>query len=353
MYGWRSGEPVRQSMGTRNLQEAYRQVALLEDPHAPQLKPVGEVVEAFKKHIASLEPATQRKYGNVLHHFLAYCGERKLAYAVYLTVEHLDEYRSVRKLAPSTAATELQVLRLFFGFSLERYWVAENVAKKIKPLRNAKPAEVVPYTAEEVIRMLAACDAIGQSAYERLRARAMLLVLRYTGLRISDVATLARDRIKNGQIFLHTKKTGGMVFLPVPKQLEEALGALPEPRGAARNPRCWFWNETSSLRVAVGTAERTLAAVFKRSGVKGALSHRFRHTLATEILARGGTEQDVADILGISAEVVRKHYAKWSASRQDRITRLFQAVHPEAFGTEEAPKLVQNTYTNKTKPLIN
>jgi integrase len=77
----------------------------------------------------------------------------------------------------------------------------------------------------------------------------------------------------------------------------------------------------------VGIAERTLAAVFKRSAVAGAHAHRFRHTLATEILARGGTEQDVADILGISAAVVRKHYAKWSQARQQRITRLFEAVY--------------------------
>jgi hypothetical protein len=39
-------------------------------------------------------------------------------------------------------------------------------------------------------------------------------------------------------------------------------------------------------------------------------------------------------ILGISPAVVRKHYAKWSQSRQDRITRVMQAVHAEAFGME-------------------
>ena len=81
----------------------------------------------------------------------------------------------------------------------------------------------------------------------------------------------------------------------------------------------------------MGIAERTLAAVFNHSEVKGAHAHRFRHTLATEILARGGTEQDVADILGISAAVVRKHYAKWSQARQQRITRLSEAVYPGTY----------------------
>jgi hypothetical protein len=32
----------------------------------------------------------------------------------------------------------------------------------------------------------------------------------------------------------------------------------------------------------------------------------------------GATEQEVADVLGNSAEIVRKHYAKWSQARQKR-----------------------------------
>ena len=39
----------------------------------------------------------------------------------------------------------------------------------------------------------------------------------------------------------------------------------------------------------VGIAERTLSAVFKKSGVKGAHAHRYRHTLATRLLEQGAT----------------------------------------------------------------
>ena len=88
----------------------------------------------------------------------------------------------------------------------------------------------------------------------------------------------------------------------------------------------WFiWNGIMSERALVRVVARTLRAVFRKAGVEGAHAHRFRHTLATEILARGGTEQDCADVLGISASVVRNQYAKWSQARQQRITNLFQA----------------------------
>ena len=53
--------------------------------------------------------------------------------------------------------------------------------------------------------------------------------------------------------------------------------------------------------------------------------------LATDLLARGATFEDVADILGNSPGVVRKHYAKWSQARQNRIDNLMQDYH-EAVG---------------------
>jgi integrase len=56
--------------------------------------------------------------------------------------------------------------------------------------------------------------------------------------------------------------------------------------------------------------------------VKNARAHRYRHTLATRLLGRGATFQEVADILGNTAEIVRKHYGKWSKGRQDSIDRL-------------------------------
>ena len=76
---------------------------------------------------------------------------------------------------------------------------------------------------------------------------------------------------------------------------------------------------------------RSLKAVFNTAGVRDAHSHRFRHTLATEILAEGGTIQDVADVLGIGAHIATKHYAKWNLAREERIIRLMQAVHGHVY----------------------
>src|SRR6185312_4366793 len=118
----------------------------------------------------------------------------------------------------------------------------------------------------------------GRGPYERLRARAMVLLLNNTALRISDVATFERSRVRNGRLLLRTKKTGDMVYLPVWAETQKALDQAPPPR-AGKSQRYFFWNEVSSRRTVVSIAERTLRAVFKESKVENAHAHRFRHTL--------------------------------------------------------------------------
>jgi len=213
-------------------------------------------------------------------------------------------------------------LRQFLGFCFERKWIGDNPARRIKAPRNIKPSEVVPYTTEEVTQIIAACDSIGRGPYERLRARAMVMLLNNTALRISDIATLARDRVRDGRVVLRTMKTGQPVSLPIWKETQAAIDAIPAPRGTGATPRYYFWNGTTSKRAVVGIAERALSAVFLKSKVAGAHAHRFRHTLATRLLGQGASFEEVADILGNSSAIVRKHYAQSSQARQDRIDRL-------------------------------
>ena len=67
--------------------------------------------------------------------------------------------------------------------------------------------------------------------------------------------------------------------------------------------------------------------MFEKAKVPGAHAHHFRHTFNTDSLARGGSMADVADVLGISEHVARKHCAKWSPARQERISSFMRAVY--------------------------
>jgi hypothetical protein len=76
---------------------------------------------------------------------------------------------------------------------------------------------------------------------------------------------------------------------------------------------------------------RTLSRVFEISGVPHAHAHRFRHTLATALLEQGWTTEDVADVLGSSPNIIRKHYAQWTTKRQQRVSEVARALWMTGF----------------------
>jgi integrase/recombinase XerC len=321
----------RVSLKTRDMARARKRAAELEDPSIKP-KTLKEAVEAFDARCISdgLKESTLRKNRNAINKLREFCEGRNVIDATEVSTDVLDAYRAGRGLSLIAGAKELELLRQFFKFCLIRHWIRENPADGIRGPRNIQPNEVEPYTPAEVDKIVAACSSFGRTEYERGRARAMILAMRYTALRIGDVAMLARERIsRDGErwrIFLRTEKNGKPVFLPIPDELRFALNAVRIPRGGAPDCRFYFWNGATSERAIKGIAERTLATVFKKSGVAKAHAHRFRHTLATELLGAGASFEEVADILGNSPEIVRKHYAKWSTARQARIDSLMDQV---------------------------
>jgi integrase len=70
-----------------------------------------------------------------------------------------------------------------------------------------------------------------------------------------------------------------------------------------------------------------MAAVFEHSGDEKAHCHRFRHTLASELLGKGGTEEAIAGILGDSTATIRRYYAKWTEEYQSRQDTLIRKIH--------------------------
>jgi len=299
-------------------------------------KSITEAVVEFTSYCRTdgLESSTLRKYKNTLNHLQEFCVKENIDSIGDLKVVHLDAFRASRKLAKITSSKELELLRQFCGFCRDRDWCKNNVARRIKSPRGIEPNEIVPFELAEVKAIIEASCKIGRSPYERLRANAMVLTLRYTALRISDVATLRRDRISKiggrWQIFLRTTKNKKPIFMPIPNKMKAALDRVPLPRSGKGGCPYYFWSGLSKRRTAVGVTEECLAAVFRMSGVTKAHAHRFRHTLATELLGQGATFEEVADILGNSPNIVRKHYAKWSEARQSRITNLLERVPLDA-----------------------
>jgi integrase len=341
------GKRVRKSMDTRDWARATRNLGKIEDPkhglrecsqpgcnelveHGRCDRHSREVSKAIAGYLEAHQDAaegTKASRTRTLQFFQEFTASRGLSTVDEIDLEALNAFRSVRTVTSRTWVKELGTLRHFFRFCFDNEWLFRNWAEKVPMPKNLKPAEREPYKPEEVARIIAACDTIGRGAYERLRATAIVLTLRYTALRISDVALLERNRVRDGEILIRTTKNGKAVRLPVHSDLQAAFDRLPLPR-EANGPDCpyFFWSGHGSPQSFMRDVTRTMTTVFKASGVPGACSHRFRHTLATEVLEMGGTFEEAADILGDTENIVRKHYAKWSAGRQARISDLLARI---------------------------
>ena len=326
------GKRKRLSLKTRDLQRAARKLTEMEDRLSGKpRKTVIDAVKAFQAQHEHNAQETKRRYKRLLCYFTDFCAKESLTYLDQIDVESLDRYAILRCKIRSWIK-DVELLRQLFEFCRDREWMGKNPARALKIPRTREANEVVPYTRDEIVKIIAACDQIGRSNYERRRARAMVLLMRYAGLRISDVVTLQRSHIRASYLVKRTVKNHKVIQVELPHAVLEALDVLPHPKAAAKENQRFFFSDTTGLRSLVKGAWRTMDAVFKRSGVVGAHPHRFRHTLASELLGKGGSIEKVAGILGDSPAIIRRYYAKWTPEYQSLQDDLIRKIH----GTEMA-----------------
>jgi integrase len=322
------GKRVRLSLKTRDLQRAARRLVEIEDRVSGRpRKTVADAVEAFHAGHEQNRPETKRKYKRILNYLTDFCGGESTTYIDRVNVETMDRYARWREKGGWAWIKEIELLRQFFEFCRDREWTTKNPARALKRPVLHEANDVVPYSRAEIIKMIAACDQIGRASYERRRARAMVLLMRFAGLRISDVVTLSRDHIQGNRLSKRAVKNHQWIRVELPPVVLEALDQLPLPKAAEQDCTLLFSGGQASLRSLVKGAARTMAAVFERSGVERAHCHRFRHTLASELLGKGGTYEEVAAILGDSPATIRRYYAKWTEEYQGRKDVLIRKIH--------------------------
>ena len=88
---------------------------------------------------------------------MKWCEAEGLADLRKLDVQIVRRYRESWTWAPVTAARRLEHLRTFFSFCVDSGWMELNPAKVLKPPK-IKGGSKMPFTAEEVARIIAACD---------------------------------------------------------------------------------------------------------------------------------------------------------------------------------------------------
>lgn len=287
---------------------------------------VPTIREAVEKHLEdaegrNLKPESVKKIRDIIERrFLGYCSREGFRALKQLDGDAVRGFRNelVKEYSANSARKRLEYVRAFFRFCQDSGWITANPMSMVKPPK-ADTSPTLPFDQAQIDAMLKVAEEFSTKGRfrdgNRKRLRAMILLLRYSGLRISDAAALDRARLSGDKLFLYTQKTGTPVWVPLPERAVDALKA-----SRSDDSRYFFWNGRCLPTSAVKIWERTFQRVFELADISGGTVHRFRDTFAVELLLKGVPIEQVSVLLGHSSlKVTEKHYAPWVKARQEQL----------------------------------
>lgn len=323
-------EEIRRSMKTRDWTKANQTVQMWEanEKISKRGGPV-TLAHAWESLLADLETrqltgGTVRKYKLLKRQMTEYATTTGKPCLIDFDLDTLDRFRRTWSDGPRTALKKLERLRAFFRFAVDRDWLEKNPALRLSnPRVELRPT--MPLSDNEMKSILTACDSAVLTATQpaqklnALRLKAIVLLMRYSGLRVSDAVTLETSRLDGNKLFLRTEKTGQPVYTILPPLVVDALATTPRVTETR-----YFWSGQGSRECVTCDWQGKLKDVFDAAGIEkqgtSAVSHRFRDTFAVKLLERGTSIESIAVLLGHkSIRITEKHYSPWVRSRQDAL----------------------------------
>lgn len=263
-----------------------------------------------------LSEATLRLYRLLFKQLIQWASDKGYKYVNDIDLNALTAFRVTWKNNALSSQKKLERLRGIYKFAVPRKIATENFAEHLKPPK-VETEPTLPFSKSEMDRILKAADRPEMAP----RVKAFILTMRYSGLRISDVATLGTARLAGNKLKLYQAKTKEYVYVPLPAHVADTLRAVPTKNDY------FFWTGDSKVTSATGWWRAKIAEVFKAAKIEDGHTHRFRDTFAVSCLERGVSIDSVSRLLGHSnIAVTQKHYNPWVKTRQDALDREMEKV---------------------------
>ena len=332
----------RVSAHTRSWAEAEDKKREIEDQLAgrtPEVKPEQEhrdtqgCIDIFlqdKKNQGITEKVIG-KYTRELARLREFCEHNRVFTVQGITRELLTAFCATWPEIYPSSTTRSKVrerVRSFLRYCYEAQWIP-----RIPPLPKIKIDEppTMPLTAAEYTRLLDAVYGTVADPMQRAKVRALIQLMRWSGLAIRDALTLKRveiqfDKAKQlHRIVTARQKTGTHVSVPIPADIAHELLAV-----ANGNPDYIFWSgKGEEESITKNWAKYYIAPCFKAAKIPSnghMMSHRLRDTFAVDMLEKGVPLEEVSKLLGHeSIRTTERSYAKWVKGRQDRLDDLVTA----------------------------
>lgn len=272
--------------------------------------------------IGKIQTSTSVRYEATLREFEQFLSEEKITLLSHITKPVVEKFKSwriarIKQKKFSRGGTGLvldaAILHRIFAFAIETELIEKNpVRMEGRPGENpTNGAE--PFTGAELSRMR-------EHAGDDLLA---FLLLRWTGLRGSDAVSITWPEVHfdRKEIDRVTQKRRKRVIIPIHPELLFCLEADCQKHSDIDRV---LVNPVTGKSLSRPRLYARIIALGKRAGVANAHPHRFRDTLAVDMLLRGASPYDVAKLLGDTIETVERHYLPFVKELRERLRSLME-----------------------------
>ena len=279
-----------------------------------------------EKQTEGISQAAYTKYDREIGRFVNFCKHRGNFFPHEVNTALLTEFRARWETEYPSTATRAAVqarLKQFLTYCHDAGWI--HRVPKLKAIKQTV-APTLPLSAKEYAALLAGIQSemVGHVRRDGRTVRALIQLMRHTGLAITDAVTLERSELfhdgKLWRVSTSRQKTGTHVSVPLPPAVADEVLAV-----VNGNPKYLFWDGEVLSQSAVTNWQHDLRTLFRTVFGEGThfTPHCLRDTFAVELLSKGVPIEEVSKALGHSSvRTTEKHYAPWVRARQDRLDSL-------------------------------
>lgn len=243
------------------------------------------------KKLEGKSERTLRRYQPELEKLVSFLNKRLFDVGPYDLRLYLSLYKERRGVSNRTLENMRKTISTFFGWLHDEGLIGQNPARAVKQIKYDKVVRK-PFTPVEREKLKNACTF--------LRDLALSEFLYASGLRVSEVASLDQHSIDFATREATVIGKGGKerrFYLSeiCTEYLQQYLGSRTD-----NNPALFVGLKEPHRRLTKEGIEYIVKDLGRRAGVNNVHPHRFRRTLATDLVRKGVPIQDVAQILGHS-----------------------------------------------------
>lgn len=262
--------------------DSYDLTAITGD--APTFDLLSAYIQA--KSVEGKTKGTLVRYEYIIKRFLKYVKVPEAS----VTIHHIRDYFSAQKergISDRTLNGERSVYSAYFAWLTKERLISYNPCDNLNPISHTKKVRK-PFSDTDIEKMKESCTTA--------RNKAIITFLLSTGCRVNEVCSLNRSAVsldtKECTVLGKGNKERIVYLNDVAAML---LSRYFESR--TDNDDCLFLGRNGK-RIKPGGIRAMLKTLEKKSGVENVHPHRFRRTLATNLIKRGMPIQEVARILG-------------------------------------------------------